>query len=83
MHVLLLVVQQQQAKQAEATCTTACPVTHQHRVIHACASAGCFAIDSACWPTGALLVGTCRWLSNNGLRQLPEEIGEVPALESL
>lgn len=28
-------------------------------------------------------VDLCRWLSNNGLRQLPEEVGCLPALESL
>lgn len=28
-------------------------------------------------------VNHCRWLSNNGLRQLPEEVGCLPALESL
>jgi hypothetical protein len=25
----------------------------------------------------------CRWLSNNGLRQLPDEIGELAELQSL
>jgi hypothetical protein len=35
------------------------------------------------WSDGLFVLFLCRWLSNNGLRQLPDEVGNLPALESL